>query len=60
MLPIIGRDFDVPWLFYACGHSKNGILLAPATARAVVALAQDKRPEWDLAPFSISRFSSGE
>ena len=60
MLPIIGGDADLPWLLYACGHSKNGILLAPATARAIVALVQDNRPEWDLAPFSISRFDSSE
>jgi len=60
MLPIIGRDLDVRWLLYACGHSKNGILLAPGTARAIVALVQEKRPEWDLAPFSISRFGADE
>ena len=57
MLPIIGPDPEVPRLLYACGHSRNGILLAPATARAIAALAQDKQPEWDLAAFSISRFA---
>jgi glycine oxidase len=56
MLPILGPDPDAPWLLYACGHSKNGILLAPATAVAIAAMAQDKQPEWDLAAFSISRF----
>jgi glycine oxidase len=56
MLPIIGPDPDAPWLLYACGHSKNGILLAPATAVAIAAMARDKQPEWDLAAFSISRF----
>jgi len=57
MLPIIGRDPDAPRLLYACGHSKNGILLAPATARAVTALARETQPESDLSAFSISRFS---
>jgi glycine/D-amino acid oxidase-like deaminating enzyme len=56
MLPIIGPDPDAPWLLYACGHSKNGILLAPATALAITAIAQAKRPDGDLTPFSISRF----
>jgi glycine oxidase len=56
MLPIIGPDPDAPWLLYACGHSKNGILLAPATAAAIAAMARDKQPEWDLKAFSISRF----
>jgi glycine oxidase len=58
LLPIIGPDPEAPWLLYACGHSKNGILLAPATARAIAALAEDKHPEWDLRPFSIMRFAS--
>jgi glycine oxidase len=58
MLPILGPDPDAPWLLYACGHSKNGILLAPATARVMASLSQDKPPEWDLEPFSIMRFDS--
>jgi glycine oxidase len=56
MLPIIGPDPDAPWLLYACGHSKNGILLAPATATAIAGMARDKQPEWDLGAFSIARF----
>jgi glycine oxidase len=31
-LPVIGRDPEVEGLFYATGHYRNGILLAPATA----------------------------
>jgi len=57
MLPIIGPDPDAPWLLYACGHSKNGILLAPATALAIAAMAQGRPLDRDLAPFSISRFN---
>ncbi|MEO5568057.1 MAG: FAD-dependent oxidoreductase, partial [Gemmatimonadaceae bacterium] len=29
MLPVIDRDPDHPWLYYATGHSRNGILMAP-------------------------------
>lgn len=57
MLPIIGNDPNEPRLIYACGHSKNGILLAPATAAAVAALAQRRSPTSDLTPFSVGRFS---
>jgi glycine/D-amino acid oxidase-like deaminating enzyme len=44
-------------LIYACGHSKNGILLAPATARAVAALVQKMPPPFDLGPFAVDRFA---
>src|SRR5262249_12480263 len=40
MLPIIGSDPAASRLIYACGHSKNGILLAPATASAVTSLVR--------------------
>jgi glycine/D-amino acid oxidase-like deaminating enzyme len=56
MLPILGPDPDSPWLLYACGHSKNGILLAPATASAITSLIQGTPPDWGLTPFAISRF----
>ncbi len=56
MLPIIGLDPDEPRIVYACGHSKNGILLAPATAVAVAALLAGTPGPYDLRPFSIERF----
>jgi glycine oxidase len=34
-LPLIGRSTAVPALMYACGHYRNGVLLAPLTARMV-------------------------
>jgi glycine/D-amino acid oxidase-like deaminating enzyme len=55
--PILGPDPEEPRLIYACGHSKNGILLAPATAVATVALVQHRTPAFDLEPFSILRFA---
>jgi glycine/D-amino acid oxidase-like deaminating enzyme len=56
MLPILGPDPDYPRLVYACGHSRNGILLAPATADVVAALVTGRRPDFDIDPFSVTRF----
>jgi glycine oxidase len=55
-LPIIGQDPDVPSLIYACGHGKNGILLAPITGECVAALAGGTSTPMDLDPFSVARF----
>jgi len=57
MLPIIGPDPMDPRLIYACGHSKNGILLAPATAAAVRDLVESHSTIADLAPFAVARFA---
>jgi glycine oxidase len=56
-LPILGRDPDVPRLLYACGHGRNGILLAPITGEAIGALAVGAQSPHDLSPFSIERFA---
>ncbi len=39
-LPFIGRSAVLPGLVYACGHFRNGALLAPLTARLVAALLE--------------------
>ena len=57
LLPIIGPDPDCPSLLYACGHSRNGILLAPLTADCLSALVRGEPAPHDLLPFSIQRFS---
>ena len=57
LLPIIGPDPDEPSLVYACGHSRNGVLLAPATGEVVAALIDGDRPAWDMSPFRIERFA---
>ena len=54
--PIIGRDPDLPSVFYACGHGKNGILLAPLTAECVASLIAGSAPPLDITPFDIQRF----
>lgn len=56
-LPILGRDPDVPSIVYACGHGKNGILLAPLTAECIAAIIGGSRPPQDLAPYAIERFA---
>jgi glycine/D-amino acid oxidase-like deaminating enzyme len=58
MLPIIGRDEAEPRLIYASGHSKNGILLAPATSAAVVDLCAGRPSGVDISPFSVDRFEA--
>jgi glycine oxidase len=54
--PILGAT-SVEGLLVATGHHRNGILLAPATARALADLALGAPPSLDLAPFSASRFT---
>jgi glycine oxidase len=58
MFPIIGVDPDDRRVVYACGHSKNGILLAPATATAVVSLVFADGWNVDLSPFAVTRFDA--
>ena len=55
-LPIIGRDPDQPALIYACGHSRNGVLMAPLTADCVAALLVGEAPPASLSAFGIERF----
>jgi glycine/D-amino acid oxidase-like deaminating enzyme len=54
--PILGRDPEVPSLFYACGHGKNGVLLAPITAECVASLIAGSPLPFDLTLMSIERF----
>ena len=56
-LPIIGPDPERPRLSYACGHSRNGILLAPITAEVVADLVTGSEPRHDLTRFRPGRFS---
>ncbi len=56
LLPIIGPDPDYPALTYACGHSRNGILMAPLTADCVAAIVAGEAPPVDISPFRVDRF----
>ncbi|HEX6308096.1 MAG TPA: glycine oxidase ThiO [Longimicrobiales bacterium] len=55
-LPILGADPDVAGLFYATGHFRNGILLAPITAVCIAELLAGGSSPVPLDPFSIARF----
>lgn len=55
-LPILGPDPEVPDLFYATGHFRNGILLAPLTGELIGEMVLGRDPGADLAPFGIGRF----
>jgi len=57
-LPVLGEDPAMDGLFYATGHFRNGILLAPVTATALSALICGDEPPVNLAPFGPDRFSS--
>ena len=43
-------------LLVACGHFRNGILLAPVTADAIAALLTGEAPPPEIAPFDPQRF----
>lgn len=55
-LPILGVDPEFPSLAYACGYSRNGILLAPYLAHFVASAISGGPPPEVLGHFSASRF----
>lgn len=58
-LPYLGQVPDCEGLILATGHYRNGILLAPITARLVADLVAGRRPEVDLAPFAPRALDAG-
>lgn len=56
LLPIVGRNTRCEALLYACGHSKNGVLLAPLTGQVIADLLAHRAPTFDLAAYSPGRF----
>ena len=56
-LPVIGRDPEHPSLLYACGHSRNGVLMAPLTGDCVADLASGVTARQDLSAFAVGRFA---
>ena len=55
-LPILGET-STSGFFVATGHYRDGILLAPITARIMTALIAGKPPAFDLESFSPGRFA---
>lgn len=57
-LPILGPSRKIDGLFYATGHYRNGILLAPITGELIAeAIATRTNPPL-ISPFSPDRFES--
>ena len=56
-MPLLGAS-TVAGEFYAVGHGRNGILLAPATAMVMADLLEGKRPAVDVGRFSAERFAA--
>ena len=55
-LPIVGRSSTMPAVFYATGHYRNGVLLAPLTAIMLADLILDGRERQELALVRPDRF----
>ena len=56
-LPILGAT-DLENFYVATGHFRNGILLAPITARLMTEVLLGRTPSLPLAPFSPLRFAA--
>ena len=54
-LPILGAS-QTPGCYAATGHFRDGILLAPITAKLMCAVIEGTTPELDISAFSPSRF----
>jgi glycine oxidase len=54
-LPILGPT-DMPNVFAATGHFRNGILLAPVTAKIMASLIMGQLVESEISSFSPARF----
>jgi len=55
-LPILGAT-PTPGYFVATGHFRDGILLAPVTAKLMGELMTGQRPQIDMSRFSANRFA---
>lgn len=54
--PAIGRLERAPKVLYAFGHAHLGLTEAPITSEIIAAIATEKAPPVDIAPFRIERF----
>ncbi len=55
-LPVIGASSTMPGVYYATGHYRNGVLLAPVTALIVADLLLDGRERPEYAAVRPDRF----
>jgi glycine oxidase len=56
-LPLLGPEPHRHSVIYACGHGRNGVLLAPATATVVAELVAGEQLSLDVSQFRPDRFS---
>jgi glycine oxidase len=56
MLPMLGPDPEHASLIYACGHSRNGVLMAPLTGDLIADLVTGTPLSHDLSQFRPDRF----
>lgn len=54
-LPILGPS-AIPGVYYATGHYRNGILLAPITAAIMSSLIDERPPNYSIDPYLPTRF----
>jgi glycine oxidase len=57
-LPLLGPS-ATPGLLWMSGHYRNGILLAPISAKIVADCVQGRKPPLELGPFSPDRRATG-
>jgi glycine oxidase len=55
-LPVLGAAADTGGLFYATGHYRNGVLLAPITAEIIAEAVVNRKSPRRLESFSPDRF----
>ena len=55
--PVLGQS-ALPGVYYATGHYRNGILLAPITASIMSDLIENHEPALPMEPFAPSRFAA--
>src|SRR6185503_10328528 len=55
-LPIVGRSSTMRGVYYATGHYRNGVLLAPLTATIIADLVLDGREPGEISLVSPARF----
>jgi glycine oxidase len=53
-LPILGET-ETPGYYVATGHFRDGILLAPVTAKIMACVIAGQKPEFDISAFSAAR-----
>jgi D-amino-acid dehydrogenase len=56
-LPLIGRLPRSRHVFVAAGHNMLGLTLAPATGRIIADMVTGHKPDVDIDPFAVDRFS---